>query len=79
MIVKLATDGTLFSFLQHSRTKQFETGQVLTHLTALLNLMPGQNSLWQVAIPLLASAFFVASYPPNSHRKTAPRDLGDKR
>jgi hypothetical protein len=79
MIVKLATDGTLFSFLHHSRTKQFETGQVLTHLTALLNLMPDQNWLWQVAIPLLASAFFVASYPPSSHRKTAPRDLGDKR
>ena len=71
MISKLGTDGALFNFLHHSRTKQFETTQISTHLTGLLNSMPGQHWLWRVVIPLMASAFFMASYPPNSHRRTA--------
>jgi hypothetical protein len=69
MILKLSTDGMLFNFLHYSRAEHFETGQVFNHLIGLLNLMPGQHWLWRVIVPLLASAFFMASYPPESHRK----------
>lgn len=70
MIAHLAKNAGIFNFLQQSRTRHFETGQLLTHLEGLLlNLMPSQEWLWSVIIPLVTSAFFLASYPPEAHRK----------
>jgi hypothetical protein len=71
MITKLCTDGLLFNFLQHSRSKHFEIGQLFPHLSEGFKLMPGQHWLWRVIAPLMASAFFTASYPPESHRKSS--------
>jgi hypothetical protein len=77
MITKLSTDGTLFNFVQHSRTEHFETGQLFTHLSEILALMPGQHWLWRVIAPLFASAFFTVSYPPESHRKSPTISVGE--
>lgn len=70
MIAHLSKDAGTFNFLQQSRTRHFETRELLTHLEGLLlNLMPSQEWLWSVVIPLITSAFFLASYPPESHCK----------
>jgi hypothetical protein len=56
-----------FDFLRRSRPDQFDERQIKGHIDECLALLPGQNWLWQVVVPLLASAFCLASYPPGSH------------
>lgn len=58
---------TTFSFLRQSRCKGFDCSQLETHLSEILSLISDATWLWSVVIPLVASAYCLASYPDGSH------------
>ena len=61
-----------FSFIHATRPHSFNQISLYQHLGNFLSLLPCESWLWHVAIPLLSSALLLASYPPNSHRKSLP-------
>jgi hypothetical protein len=71
LVANVCRQKPYFDFLVESRPSQFDYRQLKSHIDECLALLPGQNWLWRVIVPLLASACCLASYPPGSHRKTA--------
>lgn len=56
-------------FIKASRPLGFSLKEFPMHLGELLSAMPSQAWLWHTVAPLVASALFLASYPPESHCK----------
>ncbi|KAF2259651.1 FabD/lysophospholipase-like protein [Lojkania enalia] len=71
ILTHFCLDKSRFSFLRASRPANFVYNEFQTHITEILSLIPSQSWLWEVIIPLIASALFLASYPPGSHRFSA--------
>lgn len=69
MLARFCLDKSSINFLRVSRPNQFAYKDLHTHLGELFRLMPSQSWLWRFGIPLIASALFLASYPPGSHCK----------
>jgi hypothetical protein len=69
LVANVCKQKAYFDFLLESRPSQFDYRQLKSHIDECLALLPGQNWLWRVIVPLLASACCLASYPPGSHRK----------
>lgn len=60
-----------FDFIKASRAAGFCAQDFPTHLKHLLDMIPSDVWLWHTVVPLVASALFLASYPPGSHCKFA--------
>jgi hypothetical protein len=67
MMQAFCTDRGYFNFLRESRSMHFDDTQLELHLSELLGLIPEASWLWSVVIPLVASAYCLASYPYGSH------------
>lgn len=69
MIQVFCTKRGHFNFLRESRSIHFDDTQLEFHLKEVLSLIPDPAWLWRVIIPLVASAYCLASYPYGSHSK----------
>ncbi|PVH95425.1 FabD/lysophospholipase-like protein [Periconia macrospinosa] len=68
-INNLSQDGfTTMCFAKTSRPRGFSTEFFRLCLKDLLGQMPSLAWMWHVVVPLVASALYLASYPPGSHR-----------
>jgi hypothetical protein len=56
-----------FNFLRESRSMYFDDTQLQFHLNEVLGLIPDPTWLWRIVIPLVASAYCLATYPHGSH------------
>jgi hypothetical protein len=70
IITQFCNQKAAFNFIKASRPKYFVRNNLQLHLEELLSLLPSQSWIWQVGIPLIASALFLSSYPPGSHCKS---------
>ncbi|KAF2680658.1 FabD/lysophospholipase-like protein [Lentithecium fluviatile CBS 122367] len=68
VLTRFCDDNSIFNFLRESRPDQFSCRETMSHLEEALNLMPNPSWLWGVIIPMVASAIFLANYPPGSHQ-----------
>ncbi|KAF2194727.1 FabD/lysophospholipase-like protein [Zopfia rhizophila CBS 207.26] len=83
MLDRFCNDKSSFNFLRASRPEKFTYRDLQAHLDEVLSLMPSQSWLWCFIVPLIASALFLASYPPGSHSEaikkyTAESDVQQK-
>lgn len=58
-----------FDYIKASRAAGYYADDFLIHLKELLDIIPSEAWLWHTVVPLVASALFLASYPPGSHYK----------
>jgi hypothetical protein len=70
LVTKFCQKRECFDFVREACPNEFDGNQIKEHIEEFLSLLPGQNWLWKVVAPLLASSFCLASYPPGSHSKS---------